>query len=78
MSAAVVDMNLGYLKMENEKNKQTEEVDCKPLTDEQFKEYHEKDARTKKVLRFFKAIWEAINFFSLRGSSEKPHTIRNI
>ena len=39
--------------------------ECKPLTDEEFKEYQEKDARTtNKVLRFFKAIWEAINFFS--------------
>ncbi len=42
-----------------------EKEDPRPLTDEEFKEYQEKDARsTKKVLRFFKAIWEAINFFS--------------
>ena len=41
-----------------------EKEDPKPLTDEEFKEYQEKDARTtKKVLKFFKAIWEAINFF---------------
>ena len=41
-----------------------EKEDPKPLTDEEFKEYQEKDTRTtKKVLRFFKAIWEAINFF---------------
>ena len=52
--------------MDNEKKEQTqEEEDPKPFTDEEFKEYQEKDARiTKKVLRFFKAIWEAINFFS--------------
>ena len=42
-----------------------EEENCKPLTDEEFKAYQEKDKRTtNKVLRFFKAIWEAINFFS--------------
>ena len=52
--------------MENEKKELTrEEEDAKPLTDEEFREYQEKDARTtKRVLRFFKAIWEAINFFS--------------
>ena len=52
--------------MENEKKEITQEgEDPKPLTDEEYKEYQEKDARgTKKVLRFFKAIWEAINFFS--------------
>ena len=52
--------------MENEKNiLPREEEDPQPLTDEEFKEYKEKDARTtKKVIRFFKAIWEAINFFS--------------
>ena len=51
--------------MENEKKELTQEEDPKPLTDDEFKEYQEKDARTtKKVLRFFKAIWEAINFFS--------------
>ena len=51
--------------MENKKKELTqEEEDPKPLTDEEFKEYQEKDARkTKGVLRFFKAIWEAINFF---------------
>ena len=51
--------------MENEKKELIrEEEDPKPLTDEEFKEYQEKDARTtKKVLKFFKAIWEAINFF---------------
>ena len=50
---------------ETEKKKQSGKEECKPLTDEEFKTYQEKDARTtKKVLRFFKAIWEAINFFS--------------
>ena len=51
--------------MENGKNELTlEKEDPKPLTDEEFKEYQKKDARTtNKVLRFFKAIWEAINFF---------------
>ena len=52
--------------MENEKKEPAQEKeDPRPLTDEEFKEYQEKDARqTNKVLRFFKAIWEAINFFS--------------
>jgi hypothetical protein len=52
--------------MDNEKKEPTqEEEDCKPLTDEEFREYQEKDARTtNKVLKFLKAIWEAINFFS--------------
>lgn len=52
--------------MENEEKKPVpEKENCRPLTDEEFKEYQEKDARTtRKVLRFFKAIWEAINFFS--------------
>ena len=49
---------------EMEKKEQPVEEECKPLTDEEFKEYQEKDARTtNKVLRFFKAIWEAVNFF---------------
>ena len=50
---------------EMEKKEQSgKEEECKPLTDEEFKEYQEKDARTtNKVLRFFKAIWEAVNFF---------------
>lgn len=50
--------------MEDEKKELTEkEGDCKPLTDEEFREYQEKDQRTtRKVLRFFKAIWEAIYF----------------
>ena len=35
-----------------------------PLTDEEFREYQEKDARTtKKVLGFFSAVWEAILLF---------------
>ena len=51
--------------MENEKKERTQEKETpKPLTDKEFREYQEKDARiTKKVLRVFKAIWEAINFF---------------
>ena len=52
--------------MEKEKKEEMiqEEEDPRPLTDEEFREYQEKDARTtNKVLRFFKAIWEAINFF---------------
>ena len=37
---------------------------CTPLTDEEFKEYQEKDARTtKRVLGIFSAIWEAILMF---------------
>ena len=41
-----------------------EEETCKPLTDEEFKEYQEKDARTtKRVLGIFSAIWEAISLF---------------
>ena len=52
--------------MENEKEKMIREgEDPKPLTDEEYREYQEKDVRTtKKVRRFFKAIWETINFFS--------------
>lgn len=46
-------------------NQPEEQEDCKPLTDEEFREYQEKDARTtNKVLKFFKVIWEAVNFFS--------------
>ncbi len=42
-----------------------EEEDCKPLTDEEFKAYQEKDERTtNRVLNFFGAIWDAISFFS--------------
>ena len=53
------------VEMENEKKELTQEEDPKPLTEEEFAEYQDKDVRsTKKVLRFFKAIWEAINFFS--------------
>ena len=51
--------------MEKENKELTQEKeDPKPLTDQEFKEYQEKDARTtNKVLKVFKAIWEAINFF---------------
>lgn len=46
-------------------NQPEEQEGCKPLTDEEFREYQEKDARTtNKVLMFFKVIWEAVNFFS--------------
>ena len=52
--------------MDNEKKEPAQDKeDPQPLTDEEFREYQEKDARTvKKVLKFFKAIWEAVNFFS--------------
>ena len=52
--------------MENRKKELIEEKEePRPLTDKEFREYQEKDARTtKKVLKFFKAIWEAVNFFS--------------
>ena len=50
---------------ETEKKEQPVKEECKPLTDEEFKAYQEKDQRTeKKVKRLFSAIWEAINFFS--------------
>ena len=51
--------------MENENRELTEEEEtCKPLTDEEFKEYQEKDERTtKRVLGIFSAIWEAILLF---------------
>ena len=58
-------MNSEVMEMNNEeKEQQLEEETCKPLTDEEFKEYQEKDERTtKKVLGAFSAIWEAINLF---------------
>ena len=51
--------------MENGNKERTQgKEDPRSLTDEEFKEYQEKDARkTKKVLKVFKAIWEAVNFF---------------
>ena len=51
--------------MKNEEKEQSvEEENCKPLTDEEFKEYQEREARTtKRVLGFFSAIWEAILMF---------------
>ena len=50
--------------MRSEEELSSKEEDCTPLTDEEFKEYQEKDARTtKKVLGFFSAIWEAILMF---------------
>lgn len=40
------------------------EENCNPLSDEEFKEYQEKDARTtNRVLGIFSAIWEAIQMF---------------
>ena len=51
--------------MNNEEKEQLqEEENCTPLTDEELKEYQEKDERTtKKVLGFFSAIWDAIDVF---------------
>jgi len=44
-----------------------------PLTDEEFREYQEKDARTtKKVLGFFSDVWEAILLFFQLIRSAKP------
>ena len=57
-------MNSEVMEMNNEEKEQQLEETCKPLTDEEFKEYQEKDERTtKKVLGAFSAIWEAINLF---------------
>jgi hypothetical protein len=55
----------GDVEMKNEEKEQSlEEENCKPLTDEEFKEYQEREARTtKRVLGFFSAIWEAILMF---------------
>ena len=36
------------------------EEDPQSLTDEECREYWEKDARTTNMLRFFKAVWEAV------------------
>ena len=42
-----------------------EEETCKPLTDEEFKEFQEKEARTeKKIKGIISAIWAAVNFFT--------------
>ena len=44
---------------------QEEEEDCKPLTDEEFREYQKKEQRKeKKAKGIFSAIWDAINFFT--------------
>ena len=55
----------GDVEMKNEEKEQSlEEENCEPLTDEEFKEYQEREARTtKRVLGFFSAIWEAILMF---------------
>ena len=48
--------------MENENRELNEEEEtCKPLTDEEFKEYQEKD---KKIRNFFDVIWSVFNFFT--------------
>ena len=53
----------GYMENE-EKELSLEEETCKPLTDEEFKEYQDKDARiTKRVLGIISAIWDAISLF---------------
>ena len=49
---------------DEEREPSLEEESCNPLTDEEFKAYQEKDARTtKRVLGVFSAIWEAIRLF---------------
>ena len=54
---------IGEMKYEEKESSLEEEI-CNPLTDDEFKEYQEKDARTtKRVLGFFSAIWEAILLF---------------
>jgi len=52
----------GVRTMRSEKKKlPLKEETNTPLTDEEFREYQEKDARTtNKVLGFFSAVWEAI------------------
>ncbi|MBR6029787.1 MAG: hypothetical protein IKP40_11955 [Clostridia bacterium] len=50
---------------ENKAKTPQEEDDTAPLTEEELKAYQEKDKRTeKKVKGIFRAIWEAINFFT--------------
>ena len=50
--------------IDEEKKSSLEEETCNPLTDEEFKEFQEKDTRTtNRVLGFFSAIWEAILMF---------------
>ena len=58
-------MTKGGVEMRDEEKERSEkEETCTPLTDEEFKEYQEKDAReTKRVLGFFSAIWDAILMF---------------
>ncbi len=52
--------------MDNEKEDLTrEEEECRPLTDEEFKEYQEKERRKeKKTEVILSAIWDAISFFT--------------
>ena len=51
--------------MESEEKATTlEHKNNESLTDEEFKKYQEEDGRTtKKVLRLFSVIWEAIVYF---------------
>ena len=47
------------------KEQERKEKECKPLTDEEYKEHQEKKARKeKKVKGFFDAVWEAVTFFT--------------
>ena len=47
-----------------EQERSPKEEASTPLTDEEFKEYQEKDARTtNRVLGIFSAIWDAITMF---------------
>ena len=54
--------------MDEEKKELIEEEgdeDCKHLTDEEFKEFQEKERRTEnRIKTIFSAIWDAINFFT--------------
>ena len=50
--------------MGSEEQERSTEEERTPLTDEEFKEYQEKDARTtNRVLGIFSAIWDAITMF---------------
>ncbi len=55
--------------MEDEKKEtvpeEEEDGDCTPLTDEEFREFQEKEAKTEKRIKgIFSAIWDAIDFFT--------------
>lgn len=50
---------------DNKKETTQEDEDCRPLTDEEFKEFQEKEKRTdKKIGGIISAIWHAIDFFT--------------